>query len=475
MMSATCAKPSRAAAGGAAAFGEKPASGSSPVTAPSASRRVPPRAERERAVGAPSARARSRCAGCSSSAGDQRGMALLDLLEREPVRALHQVDEPEVARAEDDDVAVRRDLGALVLAPCRRGRSPRRARAPIAVAFSSPASTPSTSPPDSERSTSSSSAVAVALPERRALGLAVVGEHDDLVGPRRVAARALDHPEALVELAQRLERVGALEARVVGDLVVAGERRVDRGHAAEHVLQDREHDEVAHEDAHPGAQQRIDAAAVAARAHVAPALARRGDQLEHDLPEHEHERAGDVRAVGEERAVAGVGALLVGDAAGGEERRVGLAGQQVAAARPAVRRAARRRRARALDRRAVVRVRAGDHPARRLVDPAERRDVVVVARAGSRPGWRRSATTGRSPTRRSRWVPSASQRAMFGVVPSRIARRSTGSASPSISRNRIPGASVTVGRSRAARDAPGDAERVRVVVVDARRRRRSAC
>ena len=47
----------------------------------------------------------------------------------------------------------------------------------------------------------------------------------------------------------------------------------------------------------------------------------------------------------------------------------------------------------------------------------------------------------------SAWVPSASQRAMFGVLPSRIARRSTGSARPSISRNRRPGLSVTVGRS----------------------------
>ena len=32
----------------------------------------------------------------------------------------------------------------------------------------------------------------------------------------------------------------------------------------------------------------------------------------------------------------------------------------------------------------------------------------------------------------------------FGALPSRIARRSTGSASPSISRKTIPGASVTV-------------------------------
>ncbi len=42
------------------------------------------------------------------------------------------------------------------------------------------------------------------------------------------------------------------------------------------------------------------------------------------------------------------------------------------------------------------------------------------------------------------WEPSASQRAMFGAFPSRIARWSTGSASPSISRKTTPGALVCV-------------------------------
>ncbi len=44
----------------------------------------------------------------------------------------------------------------------------------------------------------------------------------------------------------------------------------------------------------------------------------------------------------------------------------------------------------------------------------------------------------------SRWVPSASQRAISGALPSRIARRSTGRASPSISRNTMPGIEVLV-------------------------------
>ena len=90
-------------------------------------------------------------------------------------------------------------------------------------------------------------AVAVALQEGRALRLAVVGEHDDLVGARGVLPGALDAPELLVELAQHLHRVRALEAGVVGDLVVAGEARVDRGHAHHHVADDAVHGEVAHE------------------------------------------------------------------------------------------------------------------------------------------------------------------------------------------------------------------------------------
>ena len=56
---------------------------------------------------------------------------------------------------------------------------------------------------------------------------------------------------------------------------------------------------------------------------------------------------------------------------------------------------------------------------------------------------------------------------MFGALPSRIARCSTGSASPSISRKTIPGASRLDALLRPSRDAVDHAERVEVVVVDA--------
>lgn len=53
---------------------------------------------------------------------------------------------------------------------------------------------------------------------------------------------------------------------------------------------------------------------------------------------------------------------------------------------------------------------------------------------------------------------------MFGVTPSRVARRSTGSARPSISKNRIPGTSV-VTRSPRPRDPSAYPEQVGVVVT----------
>jgi hypothetical protein len=56
--------------------------------------------------------------------------------------------------------------------------------------------------------------VPVALLEGRPLRLAVIGEDDELVRPRGVAAGPLEAAELLVELPQSLERVMALEAGV---------------------------------------------------------------------------------------------------------------------------------------------------------------------------------------------------------------------------------------------------------------------
>ncbi len=153
-------------------------------------------------------------------------MPLVDLLHGEPAALLHQVDQAEVARAHHDDVAVGDVvLGLLLLR--RRARRLGDGEADHGVLLV--ATRDARDVAACERALDELvEAVAVSLLEGRALRLAVVGEDDDLVRPRRVAARELDVAEVVVELAQRLEGVGALEARVVRDLVVARERRVDR-------------------------------------------------------------------------------------------------------------------------------------------------------------------------------------------------------------------------------------------------------
>ena len=163
------------------------------------------------------------------------------------------------------------------------------------------------------------------------------------------------------------------------DLVIAGERRVDRGPPFHHVREDAVHDQVADEDAHGRAQERIDPAPMTARPDV-PALrpGRRG-QLEHHLPEEEDERPDDVEAVREERAVTGVRLLLGVHAADGQDHVVGFAGQQVAAAGAPVREQPAAGRMGALDLRAVGRSGARDELGRLLHDPAEGRDVLVRA------------------------------------------------------------------------------------------------
>ena len=94
-----------------------------------------------------------------------------------------------------------------------------------------------------------------------------------------------------------------------------------------------------------------------------------------------------------------------------------------------------------LDLGAVRRRRARHHRRRLLLDPAERGDVLVRARAGSRPGWRPSARRGRSPTRPAGACPRPAsgpssgrcRRASPGAARAAPARRSRGRRSPATS------------------------------------------
>ena len=270
MMSATCAKPSvrrRCCARGRRERRERVLALDAAVVEVARAGRARARPRRARR----SARAASRRAGARAARGRGSGGA------RRSPRASAGAAPPSGRRARGCPSRGRR----------RRGRRRRSSAAssslrpvasstawPTIACCSSPPAKPATLPRAQRALDELVEPVAVALLERRALRLPVVGQDDDLVRPRRVAARALDAAELLVELAQRLERVGALEAGVVRDLVVARERRVDRGAAAHHVGEHAEHDQVADDHAHRRAQQRIDAAAVPARAGRRGALAR---------------------------------------------------------------------------------------------------------------------------------------------------------------------------------------------------------
>ena len=134
----------------------------------------------------------------------------------------------------------------------------------------------------------------------------MVGEDDDLIGSRRVGTGALDPPELLVELAQGLERIRALEPRVVRNLVIAREGCVDRGPPLHHVREHAVHDQIPDDHTQRRPHERVEAAPVTAGTDVPPLGLARRRPLEQDFPTEEDEHADDVEAVREEGAIAGI-------------------------------------------------------------------------------------------------------------------------------------------------------------------------
>ena len=307
-------------------------------------------------------------------------MPLVDLLEGQPAALLHEVDEAEVARAEHDHVAVGDVvLGLLRLLPGRFAHSESDHGALLV-----PARDPGHLAACQRAFDELVEAVPVALLERRSLGLPVVGEDDDLVRPWRIAGSELDLAEVVVELPECLEGVGPLEARVVRHLVVARERRVDRGAPAHEVGEDAGGDQVAHEDAQRAPHQRVDASAVTARLHVAALRPERRRQFEDDLPAEQDERAGRVVAVRKEGPIPGVRLLFCVHPADGEDHLVRLAREKVSPAGAAVDQKADARRTPPLDLRAIGRCRARHHRRGLLLHPSERGDVFVRAQEDPR-------------------------------------------------------------------------------------------
>ncbi len=141
--------------------------------------------------------------GWSRSDGQQAGVKCLDLLQREPSPLLHQVDEAEVARAEHDHVLVGDVVlrALLRLLATRLGERMPDHRVLLVAALDGRDAAVVEIALDELLE-----AVAVALLERCALCLSVIGQDDDLVRTRgvrgaharcgRTAGRACEAPPA---------------------------------------------------------------------------------------------------------------------------------------------------------------------------------------------------------------------------------------------------------------------------------------
>ena len=337
----------------------KPASGSVALDRVVAQ---PPRAARRRARSRPSPSVRDHDeadAGVVGEGGDQLGVERVDLVPGHPVLAARagrsgrgrprRGRRPRAPTGRSFSSSIASSLGAehdlavdhLVArsrarACARPALSSSRASViapPTVVIPSSAAGGAKTSPPaDRASGPRSSSVCAVALAERPPLGLAVVGEHDEVVRARRLLDRALEPGELRVVLPQDRERVGLLDPGVVGDLVVADEGRVDDGDALDDVAHQAGDVQVAHDDRDRAAHPRVEAAAVDVL-RAGPALAAGGPPLQEHVPEVEGDRPGEPVGVGEvgevlarRRSAAGRGSRSSSPSSGARRRRTGCRG-----------------------------------------------------------------------------------------------------------------------------------------------------
>ena len=178
---------------------------------------------------------------------DEPRVQLLELLDRQPVVVPREPDKAEVAGADHRDrrrVRGRRDLFRIEVddAVFRRAgeRDARDARADAPAprdlrqervdegrALGLRLRLEELRAAGHEVADHLAEALVVALLERRAQALAVVGEDDEVVGTGSVLRGLPDRREGAVDAVERLERLDALRAAVVRELVVVGEVGVD--------------------------------------------------------------------------------------------------------------------------------------------------------------------------------------------------------------------------------------------------------
>ena len=219
--------------------------------------------------------------------------------------------------------------------------------------------------------------LAVPLPEGGALALAVVREDDELIRPRGVRRRRLQHPDEVVEAGQRGQRLRPGRTGVVGDLVVVGEVAVQRRGPGHHLLDDQPGVEVAQQHVRDGPQQHVGAVPVDPGLHVAALLSPGLVQLLEHLPHRQHQRAAQPVRVDEERGVAAGRPVAApsGDAAHRQQRGRGVAGEDVGDAHAPVGQQPATVAQPLLDLGGVPGVVGHQQPARLLLVPPERRHL----------------------------------------------------------------------------------------------------
>ncbi len=223
---------------------------------------------------------------------------------------------------------------------------------------------------------------AVTVAEGRSLRLSVIGEHREAHRPGRPGRRTLETGELLVELAEDLQRLRALDARVMRDLVVTGERRVEDGAPGEDVPDDGRDLQIALDHGRPRAHEGVLEAAVHAGPDVEPLLLRSLPQLARDVGDHESDRAREVVRVREVREVVAADAARAVAPEHRAHRQQAVrrvTGVHVGSARAVRIEQPLPVRDPLLDRSDVPRPRRRDLAAGLLVPPAKRRDVLVRA------------------------------------------------------------------------------------------------
>ena len=251
--------------------------GSSPSTRSSSRKRVPVRPEDDRAV-LLRADQQQPDAGMGGDRRDEARMELLELLDRQPMVVAGEPDEAEVAGADDRDRrrhrrrpdssssasrsttpsvvllarAARATVGPTPLLWVISDRNEFTKIEPSALRLGLDQRRPAAHQAPDELA----EADAVALQERLAEALAVVGQDDELVRPGRLVGRLDERRDRRVDAVERLERLDPLGTAVVGQLVVVGEVGVDDVGAAVHLLDDQRHVDVAEQDVAGGPHAR---------------------------------------------------------------------------------------------------------------------------------------------------------------------------------------------------------------------------